>query len=89
MKPTLQKKGTGLWGLELPGEGRAGSGPAAAAAAGDSMSSLAARHSAAAVAALHTASTAAHLAVHTAHHRGKISLAQHPYRLFIQSANVS
>ena len=74
MRPTLQEKGTGLWGLELPGEGRAGSGPAAPAAAGDSRSSPAARHSAAAVAALHTASTAAHLAAHTARHRGNINL---------------
>ena len=82
MNPTLQKKGTGLWGLELPGEGRAGSAPAAPAAAGDS-SSQAARHSAAAVAALHTGPTAAHPAVHTAHHRRKINLEQHPYCLSV------
>ena len=89
MEPTLQKKGTGLWGLELPGEGRAGNGPAAPAAAGDSRSSPAARHSAAAVAALHTASTAAHLAAHTARHRGNINLEQHPYCSLIQCANAS
>ena len=89
MEPTLQEKGTGLWGLELPGEGRVGSGPAAPAAAGDSRSSPAARHSDAAVAALHTASTAAHLAAHTARHRGSINLEQHPYCSLIQCANAS